>query len=100
VVLDANRSVKFLWPKLQVKRDEDALTLSEKEVPKGRSPVFIEAANLSIKDSAFNAEMFGDPCGKLGETVERISVPRNEFALPVLDMRECAEPIDLQFVNE
>jgi hypothetical protein len=44
--------------------------------------------------------VFGDPGRKFGETVKSISVPRNEFALSVLDMGECPEAVYLEFVNE
>jgi hypothetical protein len=32
--------------------------------------------------------------------MERVSVSRNQFTLTSLDVRECAEPIDLQFKDK
>jgi hypothetical protein len=76
------------------------LWLPETHVPKFGSAGFIEAANLAIGHGAFNAEVFGDPRRKLGETVERISIPGNQFSLAALDMRERPEAVNLQFVDE
>jgi hypothetical protein len=73
------------------------LPLSEKQIPKRRPAIFIEATNLAVEHGAFDSEMFGDPGGKLGETVKRVPVSRNQSAFAGLDVSQRAKAINLQF---
>jgi hypothetical protein len=37
---------------------------------------------------------------RASESTERVSVSLDQFALALMDVRECAEAVNLQFVNE
>jgi hypothetical protein len=80
--------------------DEDALALPKKQVSKCRPALFVETANLAIEDGAFDAEVFGDPGRKRGKASENVPIPRNQFALAIVEMCERSKAIYLQFANE
>jgi len=73
---------------------------AEQQISEVWPAIRIEAANFAIKHGAFNSKVFGDPCCKFGESSEGVSVSRDEFTLPVLDVCQGAETINLQFVDE
>jgi hypothetical protein len=58
----------------QIECDINALALSENQISKGGTAGFVEATNLAVEYSAFDAEVFGDPGCKLGEAVECVAV--------------------------
>ena len=80
--------------------DEDTLPFPENQVSECRPAGFVEATNLAIENSAFDAQMFGNPRSQLREFPEDVSISCHEFPLPVLDVRERAETIHLQFIDE
>src|SRR5215471_5788324 len=65
-------------------------------------PPWIPAKSIksSISLSISAAKVFGDPSGRFCESAKRVSVSGNQFALPVLDLRQCAEAINLQLIDE
>jgi hypothetical protein len=60
----------------------------------------IHAGNLAIENSAFDFDVFRDPAGEFHKAAKCVSISGNQFTLAVLQMRQCPEPIDLQFVDE
>jgi hypothetical protein len=79
----------------QVKRDEHALSATEKQITEHRPACTINAGNLTIEHCAVHAKMFSDPCGKIGKAAEGVSLSGNQFSLAFLDVSERTKSIDL-----
>jgi hypothetical protein len=84
----------------QIERNENTLAVPEDQITKRRSAGFIETANLTIENGALDFQVFRNPGGELGEAMEGVAVSRHQFALALVDMRQCAEAVDLQLVDE
>jgi hypothetical protein len=79
----------------QVECDEDALPAPEKQVTKHGTASLINTGNLTVYDRAFNAKMFGDPCGKVSKTPgTRFHFSRSALLCP-LKYAPMGEAIDL-----
>jgi hypothetical protein len=44
--------------------------------------------------------MFSDPSGKIRKATEYVSVSRDQLFLASFDVRECAETVNLQFIDK
>ena len=64
---------------------------------KGRSAVFIETANLAIKDRILYPQLPANRCTQIRKVFEPVVVPRNQMAFSVLDISQCAETVEFNF---
>src|SRR5262245_30785240 len=82
----------------EVEGKEHTMPFTKQQVSKHWSAAFIEAGNLAIEDGTFDFDAFRDASGKLGKTVECVSVSGHQFSATILQMSERPESVDLQFI--
>ena len=84
----------------QIKRNEDALSLAEKQSAEVRPAGVIDAGNLAIEHRTLDAQVFSDRRRKIRKAAEYVSIPRNQLASPGSDLSERTEAVDLQLEDE
>ena len=84
----------------QIKSDEDALPLTEQQIPRRCASGIVNTGDLAIKDGAFYSNVFGNPRCEISEPAKGIPVPEDQFSLAVLNVSQFAETVDLQFIDE
>jgi hypothetical protein len=63
-------------------------------------PASSTQGNLTIHDGALDLQVRDDPRAQIRKSVEYLDIARDQRALPVLNMGQRPEAINLQFVNE
>jgi hypothetical protein len=90
---DQRQSAEILAIQLKkIKREENALPSGEQQVSERWPARFVNAGNLAIQNGAINANVFRDPSGQLGKSVEHVAIARNQFALIVLKGASARNP--------
>ena len=71
--------------------------LGIKKVSKHWTAAIVNTSNLAVNNGIFKKKVLRDPCGKLSETTEDISVSGDQLRFAGFDVRQGAEAINLQF---
>jgi hypothetical protein len=84
----------------QIESEEQAFPTPEQQVIEDGPAGVINASDFAIDNGILDMQVLTDPLRGVLEVAEGVPVAGDEITPAVLQIGECPETIDLQFVNE